>query len=89
MATVGIRELKQNFSQYMRKIRSGETIIITDRKKDLALMMPMNPGSRNKQIVQLITAGMARWSGGKPNGLKSRVVSKGASVSSAVIEDRR
>jgi len=33
METVGIRELKKDLSSYLRKVKAGDKIIITERKK--------------------------------------------------------
>jgi len=37
----------------------------------------------------LIQRGVANWSGSKPEGMPVRIISRGKSVSGAVIEDRR
>ena len=89
METVGIRELKANLSHYIRKVKSGEKIIITDRKKEVAVILPQGQESEYEELLQLIQRGLAHWSGGKPTGMPSRVKSKGKSVSSAVLEGRR
>ena len=89
METVGIRELKENISHYMKRVKTGERIIITDRKKEIAIIMPLENKATEEKINQLIRTGKARWSGSKPEGMTTRIVIKGESVSSAVIEDRR
>ncbi|HDM78251.1 MAG TPA: type II toxin-antitoxin system Phd/YefM family antitoxin [Deltaproteobacteria bacterium] len=90
METIGIRLLKENLSRYMKQVKSGETIIVTDRKKEIAVIMPFEKGThKEERILQLIQRGMASWSGGKPCGMTSRIASRGKSVSGAVIEDRR
>jgi prevent-host-death family protein len=89
MKTIGIRELKENLSCYMRKVKTGEKIVVTDRKKEIAVIMPLANKDREEKIYQLIQRGKACWSGGKPSGMPKRVVSRGKSVSGAVIEDRR
>jgi prevent-host-death family protein len=40
-STVGARELRQNLSVYLRKIRHGERCEVTDRGKAVALLMPL------------------------------------------------
>lgn len=45
MKTVGIRELKNKLSDYVRQVRSGETVLITDRGEVVAEMNP--PGQAN------------------------------------------
>ena len=42
-----------------------------------------------KKLSDLIRRGKATWSGKKPAGMTKRIVLKGKTVSSAVIEDRR
>jgi len=89
METVGIRELKENLSHYMKRVKTGERIIVTDHKKEVAIIMPLEKNLGEEKINQLIQRGMARWSGGKPEGMPTRIVSRGNSVSGAVVEDRR
>ncbi len=89
METIGIRELKENLSRYMKRVKTGEKIIVTDRKKEIAIILPLAKKAHEEKIYQLIQCGMACWSGGKPEGMPARIVSKGKSVSGAVIEDRR
>jgi len=89
METIGIRELKENLGRYMKRVRTGERIIITDRKKEIAIIMPLENKAKEEKIYQLIQRGMACWSGGKPEGMPVRIISRGKSVSDAVIEDRR
>jgi prevent-host-death family protein len=89
MEIIGIRELKENLSRYMKRVRTGERIIVTDRKKEIAMIIPLEKKDTEEKIYQLIQCGVASWNGSKPEGLPSRIVSRGKSVSDAVIEDRR
>jgi antitoxin (DNA-binding transcriptional repressor) of toxin-antitoxin stability system len=36
MKTVGVRELKNRLSEYLREVRSGESVLITDRGEVIA-----------------------------------------------------
>lgn len=89
MERIGIRELKENLGYYMKKIRAGEKIILTDRKKEIAIVTPLGEKGSEEKLYRLVNRGLAAWSGGKPNGMRQRIASKTKSVSSAVIEDRR
>ena len=89
METVGIRELKEHLSRYLKRVRSGESIIITDRKKEIAVMIPRGKEPLEDEIYRLVRNGVIDWAGGKPRGMSTRIISKGDSVSKAVIEDRR
>jgi prevent-host-death family protein len=86
MISVGIKELKEKLSSYMDKARHGEEIVVTDRGKEIALVLPI---SRERSAVkQLVGAGRASWSGGKPVGVKG-IKAKGGPVAKTILEDRR
>ena len=89
METVGIRELKRNLSAYLRSVKAGKKVVITDRKKEIAVIVPFREADGQKKIFQLVREGFADWSGEKPHGMFARIKSKGKSVSAAVVEDRR
>lgn len=68
MITVGIRELKDRFSQYLRMVRRGEEILVTDRGEVVAeLRQPTStPGNTTYPgLVRHARAGKARL--GAPN----------------------
>ena len=56
MTEVGIRALKQNASAVVATAAAGETIIITDRGRPVAQIVPL-PSSRLQALVE---AGRAR-----------------------------
>ncbi|MBW1814503.1 MAG: type II toxin-antitoxin system prevent-host-death family antitoxin [Deltaproteobacteria bacterium] len=89
MERIGIRELKENMSRYMKKVKTGEKIIVTDRKKEIAVIMPLVNKAGEEKLYELIQRGMASWAGSIPEGMPERIITKKQSVSSAVIEDRR
>src|SRR5919204_206209 len=41
MTRVGVRELKQNASSVIRRVRAGETVEVTDRGVPVALIVPV------------------------------------------------
>jgi prevent-host-death family protein len=43
MARIGIRELRQNASEYVRRAEKGETIEVTDRGRPVAQLTPLPP----------------------------------------------
>ena len=89
MEIVGIRELKRNLSEYLRSVKAGKKVIITDRKKEIAVIVPFSKVDDQGKILQLVREGVADWSGDKPRGMSARIRSKGKTVSEAVVEDRR
>ena len=40
MQTVGLRELKNHLSQYIRRVRDGQPVIVTDRGQVVAELRP-------------------------------------------------
>jgi len=43
MTQVGLKTLKNKLSEYVRRAASGETIVITDRGRPIAEIVPPNP----------------------------------------------
>ncbi len=51
MDEIGIRELRQNASKYLRRVAGGETLVITDRGRPVARLVPIQPtGGRDALI---------------------------------------
>jgi len=44
MKTVGVRDLKNKLSEYLRHVRLGESVLVTDRGEVVAELLP--PGQR-------------------------------------------
>lgn len=45
MTSIGIRELRQRASEYLRRVAAGETIEVTDRGRPVALLTPVPEGN--------------------------------------------
>ena len=84
--TVGIRELKARLSEYLKLAHGGRRIVVTDRGREIAALVPVSEERRT--LESLMAAGNLRWTGRKPRGLKG-VKANGKSVAVAVVEDRR
>ncbi len=54
METIGIRELKNRLSKYVRKVEAGEVVIVTDRGTVVAELVP--PGYAARREVASIPA---------------------------------
>lgn len=54
---VGVRELRQNLSVYLERVKKGEALTVTDRGKDVAILRPMP--KTNSVIDRLIAEGRA------------------------------
>ncbi|GBD31649.1 Antitoxin VapB46 [bacterium HR33] len=55
MKTVGVRELKNRLSEYLRQVRSGESVLVTDRGEVVAELGPPGRGG----IDAAVPAGLA------------------------------
>jgi prevent-host-death family protein len=53
---VGIAELRQNLSVYLRRVGEGETLVVTDRNRPVAVLGPP-PTSATTHLDRLIAAG--------------------------------
>jgi prevent-host-death family protein len=43
MAAVGIRELRQNLSRYVERVKDGESFTVTERGREVARLVPSGP----------------------------------------------
>lgn len=63
MATVGIKALKDNLSAYVRAAEAGETVLVTDRGKVVAELIPprvpAKPSTDEEIMAQLVREGIA------------------------------
>lgn len=89
MAAVGIRELKNRLSRYLKRVRAGERLVVTERGKPVAIISPPAVTPADGRIEAMLREGIARWGGGKPRGTRRPPRIKGPSVAQAVIEERR
>jgi len=48
MKSIGLKQLKSKLSEYLRLVRSGETVLVTDRDEVIAELRPAHrPGAVN------------------------------------------
>jgi prevent-host-death family protein len=53
--TVGVAELRQNLSRYLRRVERGERLVVTDRNRPVAELGP--PPSTGGELDRLIIEG--------------------------------
>ena len=53
--TVGVAELRQNLSRYLRRVERGERLVVTERNRPVAELGP--PSSKGGGLDQLIAEG--------------------------------
>jgi len=95
MRRVAISELKAKLSEYLKAVRAGEEVIVTDRGKPVARLAPLSgPDGAEARLHMLVRTGQARppeaEGGIEPDriaALRPRV--PGAGVVDALLEERR
>lgn len=61
MQTVNIAELKSNLSAFLEKVRNGEELIVKDRNRPIARLMPLaNGDDLDAEEEILVGAGLLR-----------------------------
>ena len=86
---VGVRKLKNELSRYLREVKHGKTITITERGKVVATLVPPDNDQDVLAAKEFAETGLGSWHGGKPKGSSRRLVIKGKSISQVVLEERR
>ena len=53
MERIGVRQLRQNASRYLERVKAGETVEVTERGRLIALLVPPHPaaGAREQLIA--------------------------------------
>jgi prevent-host-death family protein len=61
MASIGIRDLKNNLSRFIRRVGAGEHITVTDHGRPVAeLRPPFDVGGSRSRYDDLLEAGLIR-----------------------------
>lgn len=93
MSTVGIRELKNRLTHYVRRARQGDEVIVTERGTPVAILRSVEhggpPQSPMARLARLAARGSVVLPTGKPRRRFRPVKIAGPPLSQAIIEDRR
>jgi len=60
MEKATVSKLKNNLSAYLQDVRNGEEVIVQDRKKPIARIVPIAPETAMDEEARLIAAGIMR-----------------------------
>ena len=86
---VGVRELKSRLSEYLRRVKQGETVIITEHGKPVGRLIPQGQ-SLDERLGELQQAGLIRWSRRKLTPMKPVARLRGKkTIAEIIIVDRR
>jgi antitoxin (DNA-binding transcriptional repressor) of toxin-antitoxin stability system len=56
MKTVGVRDLKNRLSEYLREVRRGESVLVTDRGQVVAEFSPPRHGANDPDVPAALLA---------------------------------
>jgi len=92
MQTAAVSEIKASLSEYLGKVKAGEDIMITERGRPIARIIPLRRDQQAAgQLEHLEKKGLVKiGSGGLPDDLWniSRPQDKGAAGLAALLEER-
>ena len=61
MRTVNIADLKNNLSAHLERVRAGEELLVKDRNRPVAKLVPLSaPEDLDAQDMELAAAGLVR-----------------------------
>ncbi len=92
MSTVGVRELKNRLTHFLRRTRDGEEVVITERGRPIAVIQPIH-GVREvvtleAKLAQLAAQGLLTLPSGSPKARLRRARVRGRPVAETILEDR-
>ena len=87
-ARVGVRELRQNLSVYLDRVKAGETLEVTEHGQPVARLTP-NPPVRLSIIDQMIADGRATPATGDRRNLPYPPKIPGARPLSEILQEMR
>ena len=89
--SIGSRELKTRFGAYLRQVRDGVTILVTDRGEPIAELRPLRTASTSEEerMVELAASGLLTPRSRKElTKRKTPVRITGGPISETIAEDR-
>jgi prevent-host-death family protein len=90
MVTVSSRELKNRLGKYLRLVRDGEPVEITDRGRPIARIVPVEgSGTVDEDLLRLLAKGNVTLGHGRLRKRKPAVLTPGPSIAEMIAEDRR
>ena len=94
MIRATISEVKNGLSGYLRRVKSGESVLVMERKTPVARIVPIGRDAaddvdRDARLARLEHAGIVvRRGAGSPLDVLGRPLRSGAGVLEALIEER-
>jgi prevent-host-death family protein len=58
MKTVSVTDLKNSLSARMKLVMAGESLLVTDHRKPVAVLSPLAEGMEDERMAALVAAGL-------------------------------
>ena len=88
MKRVGVRELKNKLSFYLKQVEAGTPVEITRKGERIAVIVPVEKSGEKRKLYELVRNNLASWGGGKPKGSRRAPEVRGKKISEIIIEER-
>lgn len=82
---VGVRELRNNLSRYLERVRDGEEVVVTDRGRAIARMLPVGA---ERVLDRLVAEGVVKRAQ-HPKRRASKPIKAKGTISDLVADQRR
>ena len=93
MSTVGVKELKDRLTHYLRHTKRGEEVVVTERGKPVAVLQPLaarqSGASLEVRLAQLADEGLLSLPRRKPARRVPKIRSRGRPLSRTILDNRR
>ncbi|MHB1981123.1 MAG: type II toxin-antitoxin system Phd/YefM family antitoxin [Sulfobacillus sp.] len=87
MEQVGIRQLRDELAAYLRLVRAGQSLLITDRGAPVALFSTADDTIAG--LAALAAEGVVQSGAGRPRGVLRPAVVHGGPIADLVVGNRR
>ena len=92
MKTASVSDLKNNLSARLKQVIAGEPLVITDHRKPVAVVYPLEQDLMNEHVRSLVAEGLVVPPKRKPNAravLDLPLPECKAGLTEAILEERR
>ena len=90
MMNVGARELKTRLGTYLRRVREGSVILVTERGRPVAELRPLPKAATEEEekLRELAARGLVTLGTGRLAQSAEPVPVRGGSIADTIVEDR-
>ena len=86
--SVGTRELKNHLSAYLRRVKAGETVTITERGKPVGQIVPIQ-ADLTSRLKKMAEAGVIEWNGQSLPPYQPKAVNRSQQLLSDLVIEQR